>query len=153
MKTIIALNGPSQSGKTQTLKLFLQFIKKETEKNIYKSKKWKECLEVNVLDDLKIGVTSRSDKIQKLRENIEFLINEMDCDVVVTAINTKTKGVTELLEDLKARNIEIEMVEKFPEFCNRAQKGLQLDLNLQAAKILWTRLKQLEKIEIDQQQS
>ncbi len=144
-KTLIALNGPSQSGKTLSLKLLLQFIRKETESPIYKSKKWKECLEVHTLEDLKVGITSRSDKAQKLKENLDFLIKDMNCNVVITAINLKAKGSEEILAELESKNWEIELIEKYPLYCNRAQKSLHLDLNLQAAKALWTRLHQVGK--------
>jgi len=143
--TLIALNGPSQSGKTLTLKLLLQFLRREHETPQFRSKKWKECLEVYEIEDMTVGITSRSDKIQMLKKNIEFLISEKNCNVVITALNLKTKGTDALLKEIESRNWEIEIIEKYPAYCNRVQKSLHLELNLQAAKEIWTRLYQVNR--------
>jgi len=136
-KHLIALNGPSQSGKTQTIKLLVQYFKRQSAEQIYKSKKWKEVLEIHQYNDIKIGLSSRSDKIQQLAESIDFLVLEMDCDLIFTAVNIKTKGVEELFKRISVMNVEIIMVEKFPEFCNRALKNHHMELNRGAASLLW----------------
>ena len=136
-KILFALNGPSQSGKTSSIKLFLNFLQKANGERVFRSKKWIECLEVHEIEGRKIGITSRSDKFPILKSNFDFLLNEMACTVVVCAINEKTKGVTDFLAALKTAGWEIELIEKYPEFCNRAQRDQYLALNLGAARKIW----------------
>ena len=64
-------------------------------------------------------------------------MNEMACTMVVCAINEKTKGVTDFLAALRSEGWEIELIEKYPDFCNRAQRDQYLALNLGAARKIW----------------
>lgn len=139
-KVLIVLDGPSQSGKTQSIRHLAAMINRHHQSLIYKSKKWKECLEVHVLNGQKVGLTSRSDKFPVFRENFEFLTNEMECEKVVCALNGKTKGVEEYISSLKNNNWKIIILNKNPEFYNRIQKDLQPILNSKAAIFLLEKL-------------
>jgi len=136
-KTLFLLLGPSQSGKTQTVKLLSRLIPKDDSTLVFRAKKWIECLEVVDYKGVRIGINSRSDKFPVFKENFEFLVNEMQCSVVVSAANEKTKGVESFLEQIQTDGWQLKVVQKFPDFCNRSNKEAQLSLNLDAAKALW----------------
>ena len=136
-KTVYLLLGPSQSGKTQSIKLLSRMVPKEDYLLVFRAKKWIECLEVFELNGVRIGLNSRSDKFPMLRENIGFLVGEMECTVIVTAANEKTKGVDSFLEEIKREGWQLKIVHKYPAFCNRTSKDMQLTLNLDAAKAVW----------------
>jgi len=136
-KTLFLLLGPSQSGKTQSIKLLSRLIPKDTFNLLFRSKKWIECLEVIEINGLRLGITSRSDKFPSFKENFEFLVNEMNCSMVVSAANEKTKGMETFMEQIQIEEWQLKSVQKYPEFCNRVNKEIQLTLNLESAKALW----------------
>jgi hypothetical protein len=142
-KHLVILQGPSQSGKTQSMKHFLSFLHKLDYQLQYKGKKWIECLEVITHQGVTIGVNSRSDKFGVVEKNLAFLSEEMQCDWMFTAINEKTKGINELIEHYRQAGWVCIQLEKFPRYCNRPQKELHLALNLEAAKMVWDTFQQL----------
>jgi hypothetical protein len=91
----------------------------------HRAKKWVECLEVLDYQGRKIGLTSRSDKFKELKLNLDFLLREMACDLVVAAINEKMKGVKELLLEMEAEGYQISYVHKSPTFQGRDSRDLQ----------------------------
>jgi hypothetical protein len=139
-KVLIILEGPSQSGKTISIRHLATMLIKQHQSQTYKSKKWKECLEVHLLNGKKVGLTSRSDKFPVFKENFEFLANEMGCELIVCALNSKTKGVEDFISLLKNNNWTITYVHKHPEFYNRIQKDMQALLNSRAAIFLLEKL-------------
>ena len=141
-KTLFLLLGPSQSGKTQSIKLLSRLIPKDSSNQLFRAKKWIECLEVVEIDGIRIGITSRSDKFPSFKENFEFLVNEMQCSIVVSAANEKTKGMETFIEQIQIEGWQLKSVQKYPEFCNRVNKEIQLTLNLESAKALWDLVEQ-----------
>ena len=141
-KTLFLLLGPSQSGKTQSIKLFSRLIPKDSFNLIFRSKKWIECLEVVEINGIRIGITSRSDKFPVFKENFEFLVNEMNCSMVVSAANEKTKGMETFIGEVQNEGWQLKAIQKYPEFCNRVNKEIQLTLNLESAKALWDLVEQ-----------
>lgn len=137
VRTVYILAGPSQSGKTQSIKLLSRMVPKDDLVLVFRSKKWIECLEVIDFKGVRIGITSRSDKFPLFRDNFRFLAEEMGCSIVVTAANEKTKGVESFLEDIQNEGWQLKVVQKYPQYCNRSSKDIQLTLNLNAAKAVW----------------
>lgn len=141
-KTLFLLLGPSQSGKTQSIKLLSRLIPKDTFNLLFRSKKWIECLEVVEINGIRIGITSRSDKFPSFKENFEFLVNEMECSMVVSAANEKTKGMEPFMDQIQKEGWQLKAIQKYPQFCNRVNKEIQLTLNLESAKALWNLLEE-----------
>jgi len=146
-RILYLLSGPSQSGKTQSIKLLSRMLPKDEPVLVFRSKKWIECLEVIDFRGVRIGITSRSDKFPLFKENFHFLAEEMGCTIVVTAANEKTKGVEPFLESIQHEGWKLKVVQKYPQYCDRSSKDIQLSLNLEAAKVvLETVLGDLETI-------
>jgi energy-coupling factor transporter ATP-binding protein EcfA2 len=146
-KALIILEGPSQSGKTTSIRHLAVLLQQQYGSQTYKSKKWKECLEVHTVGNSVIGLTSRSDKFPVFLENIEFLKEEKNCNLIVCALNIKTKGAKEYISSLKNNNWKIDILHKYPDFCNRVQKDLQPILNSRASIYLLEKINQNISIE------
>lgn len=125
MQQVIFLQGPTQSGKTSTIKKVARLLHSRDVTLLHRAKKWVECLEVVDYKGRKIGLTSRSDKFKELKLNLDFLLQEMACDLVVAAINETMKGVKELLLALEAEGYQISFVHKSPAFKGRESRDLQ----------------------------
>jgi hypothetical protein len=144
-KILIALEGPSQSGKTKSIKNLADMIQKKYQSRVYKSKKWKECMEVHLLAGHKVGLSSRSDKFPIFRENFEFLSGQLQCAFIVCALNEKTKGMEDYMNALKLHDWEIFLIRKSPDFYDRVKKENQFFLNQTAAvKLLDCLMNQLK---------
>ena len=149
-KMLFLLLGPSQSGKTQAIKLLSRLIPKDSSNQLFRAKKWIECLEVVEINGIRIGITSRSDKFPSFKENFEFLVNEMQCSMVVSAANEKTKGMEIFIDQIQNEGWQLKTIQKYPEFCNRVNKEIQLTLNLESAKALWSLVEEeLEHRKVD----
>lgn len=140
MQQVIFLQGPTQSGKTSTLKKVARLLHSRDVTVHHRAKKWVECLEVLSFQGRKIGLTSRSDKFKELKLNLDFLLREMQCDVVVAAINEKMKGVKELLQEMEAEGYQIEFVHKYPIFQGRDSRDLQELANEKMANSILERM-------------
>jgi hypothetical protein len=132
-KTIILLEGPSETGKTASIRMLGNLMHQDLQTLIFKGKNWKECLEVHLLNGVKIGLSSRSDKIQTIRDGAELLMGEKGCDLVVIACNLNMKGFDILINEWESKEFEIRVVSKMPEFCNRIHREMHPLLNRRAA--------------------
>lgn len=132
-KTIILLDGPSESGKTTTLRMLGNLLHKDLQTLIFKGKNWKECFEVHQLSGTLIGISSRSDKLSVIRENMEFLAQEKACQMLICAVNQTMKGLGDMLNDWEAAGWELKIIRKMPEFCNRIHREMHPFLNQKAA--------------------
>jgi hypothetical protein len=140
---LLALNGPSQTGKTLTIKNLAQLMGKSGWKSVYRGKKWVECLEVFEHEGFRAGVTSRSDKFPILVKNLEFLRDEWGCRLLIFAANRQTKGLLPYLEAQCREGWTLQWLEKWPDFADRSQKDLHPRQNEAAALAL---LKQIGEI-------
>jgi hypothetical protein len=146
-KYLLILQGPTQSGKTGSIKLALHqlhFLEPELE---FRGKNWVECLEVLVLNGRRIGITSRSDKFSSLSQNLRFLSDEQNCDVIIFAANEMMKGVKNLISDFTEQGWEIVRIQKYPIFFSRENKESQSMLNRQAAEKLIEKFNQIITIQ------
>lgn len=137
---LLGLNGPSQSGKTQTIKLVAQKLLASGWRSVYRAKKWVEVLEVFESHGVRVGVSSRSDKFPILAEGVEALLNEQGCHLVVFAANRQTKGVDAFLEGKKAEGGLLDWLEKAPAYVNRSERSQHQRLNEAAAAALYHRI-------------
>ena len=133
MQQLVVLQGPSQSGKTTTIKKVLYLLHEREPELEFRGKKWVECLEILRLKGVRIGISSRSDKFPDFRKNLDFILYEKKCDIGIVALNESMKGVPEVLEEFKNRDILIHKVQKYPIFCSRESKEQQHELNIKAA--------------------
>jgi hypothetical protein len=106
---------------------------KDLQTLIFKGKNWKECFEVHKLHGTQIGLSSRSDKLSIIQENIEFLMQEKGCLMLVCAGNMNMKGLREMLNVWEAAGWELKIIRKMPEFCNRIHREMHPLLNHKAA--------------------
>jgi ABC-type multidrug transport system ATPase subunit len=132
-KHLIVLLGPTQSGKTSSIKMALHQLHLLEPELEFRGKNWVECLEVLLLHDKRIGVTSRSDKYSSLLQNIALLEEEHKCDVIICAANEMMKGVKELLQEYQNKGWQLTKVQKYPVFFSRENKENQSLLNQRAA--------------------
>lgn len=135
-KNIILLHGPTQCGKTSTIKMVLHAIHLLEPELEFRGKNWVECLEVLLLDGLRIGITSRSDKFANLAQNLQFLSNEKSCDIIICTANEMMKGVKDLFLEFQTSDWEIVRVQKYPVYFTRENKDNQIRLNQAAAQKL-----------------
>lgn len=135
-KHLLILQGPTQSGKTSSIKMALHQLHLLEPELEYRGKNWVECLEVLKLNDRRIGITSRSDKFSSLEQNIRFLSGEHNCDIIICAANEMMKGVKNLILELSEQGWEIIRIQKYPIFFSRENKENQNRLNKQAAEKL-----------------
>lgn len=140
---LLALNGPSQTGKTLTIKILAQLMGKSGWRSVYRGKKWVECLEVFEKDGFRAGVTSRSDKFPMLVKNLEFLRDEWGCSLLIFAANRQTKGLMPYLAEQYQEGWTLHWLEKWPDFADRSQKDLHSRQNEAAALALLQRLGEL----------
>jgi hypothetical protein len=131
---LILLQGPTQCGKTSSIKMLLHQIHLLEPDLEFRGKNWVECLEVLVLNDIRIGISSRSDKYNILEKNLLFLEEEHKCDVIICAANEMMKGVKGLLQDFQSRDWNIIRVQKYPVYFSRENKENQGRLNKLAAE-------------------
>lgn len=136
-KILIALEGPTQSGKTKSIKELSNLILTRYQSRAYRSKKWKECMEVHLLEGQKVGLSSRSDKFPVFKENLELLSGQLQCAFIVCALNEKTKGMDDYMNALKLEGWEIFLIRKSPDFYDRVKKENQFFLNQAAADKLF----------------
>lgn len=88
MKTIIALYGPSNTGKTNTLNYLIKKMLDSTDEVIDRNEDRRVCISYK---NKEIAISTFGDGKEELDENIEFFKNR-NCDILVTAM--KTKGCT-----------------------------------------------------------
>jgi hypothetical protein len=146
-KYLLILQGPTQSGKTGSIKLALHRLHLLEPELEYRGKNWVECLEVLVLNGRKIGITSRSDKFTSLSQNLLFLSGEQNCDVIICAANEMMKGVKNLISDFTEQGWEVIRIQKYPIFFSRENKESQSLLNRQAAEKLMEKFNQIITIQ------
>ncbi len=139
-KTILLLQGPTQSGKTSTMKMVLHGVHLLEPDLVFRGKSWVECLEILKLKDIKIGISSRSDKFANLAQNLEFLATEHGCDIIICSANEMMKGVKEMLLQYENQDWEIIRVQKYPVYFSRENKENQSRLNQMAAQKLVDKL-------------
>jgi ABC-type multidrug transport system ATPase subunit len=142
-KQLIILQGPTQSGKTTSLKMLLHKLHLLEPELEYRGKNWVECLEVLNLNGRKIGITSRSDKFSSLQQNLLFLSEEQKCDVIFLAANEMMKGVKELLLKFQQSEWQLTKVQKYPIYFTRENKDNQGRLNQQAAEKMMEKFNQM----------
>jgi len=142
-KQLIILQGPTQSGKTTSLKMLLHKLHLLEPELEYRGKNWVECLEVLNLNGRKIGITSRSDKFSSLQQNLLFLSEEQQCDVIFLAANEMMKGVKELLLKFQQSEWQLTKVQKYPIYFTRENKDNQGRLNQQAAEKMMEKFNQM----------
>jgi hypothetical protein len=142
-KHLIILQGPTQSGKTTSLKMLLHKLHLLEPELEYRGKNWVECLEVLNLNGRKIGITSRSDKFSSLQQNLLFLSEEQQCDVIFLAANEMMKGVKELLLKFQQSEWQLTKVQKYPIYFTRENKDNQGRLNQQAAEKMMEKFNQM----------
>jgi hypothetical protein len=135
-KHLIVLHGPTQCGKTSSIKMVLHAIHLLEPELEFRGKNWVECLEVLLLDGLRIGITSRSDKYAILAQNLQFLSNEKSCDIIICTANEMMKGVKDLFLEFQTSDWEIVRVQKYPVYFTRENKDNQTRLNQGAAQKL-----------------
>jgi tRNA uridine 5-carbamoylmethylation protein Kti12 len=135
-KYLLILQGPTQSGKTSSIKMALHQLHLMEPELEYRGKNWVECLEVLKLKEYKVGITSRSDKFSSLEQNLRFLSAEHNCDFIICAANEMMKGVKNLILDFAEHGWEIVRIQKYPIFFSRENKENQNRLNKQAAEKL-----------------
>ena len=110
---------------------------------VFRGKSWVECLEILQLKDVKIGISSRSDKFTNLAQNLEFLASEHSCDIIICTANEMMKGVKELLLQYEKQDWEIIRVQKYPVYFSRENKENQSRLNQLAAQKLMEKFRQV----------
>lgn len=136
-KSVVILRGPSECGKTSSIKLLTKLFPLDEFKLIYRAKKWVERLEIYEYNDFKIGVSSRSDRLPLVKENIFYLIESCGCNVIIIAINERTRGVNEFIFEYFNDKFDVYYIDKYPEFCDYKNKGLHQELNLLASIRVW----------------
>jgi hypothetical protein len=112
-RTIIALTGIPNSGKTTTIKMVFEKLKNEW-KCIHSRRGSVEftpgILEV---DGVKIGVASKGDYSWILKDFLEFLINE-GCAVIVCSTQLRGSITAEVVEaESQEHDYDIEWIEKY----------------------------------------
>jgi hypothetical protein len=136
-KHLIILQGPTQSGKTSSMKIVLHQIHLLEPELEFRGKNWVECLEVLSLRGQRIGITSRSDKYSMLEKNLHFFSAEQQCSIMICAANEMMKGVKALIQEYQNHGWEIIRVQKYPVYFSRENKENQSRLNkLASEKIL-----------------
>jgi len=142
-KNLIILHGPTQSGKTATIKLVLHKLHLLEPELEFRGKNWVECLEVLQIGERKIGITSRSDKFASLEQNLKFLIEDQQCNVIICAANEMMKGVKAFVQKMQENGWAINKVQKYPIYFSRENKENQQRLNMQAAEKIMEKYHQL----------
>ena len=94
MKTIIALYGPSNTGKTNTLNYLIEKMLDSTDEVIDRNKRGEDRRVYISYNNKEIAITTAGDNGDEIKQNIKFFKDreDRDFDILVTA--TKTKGCT-----------------------------------------------------------
>jgi shikimate kinase len=111
-RTIIALSGPRNAGKTTTIRRAYEQLSEEGNATDLKPKATKEITAIIEIDGVKIGFASEGDRPKELREKIKELI-AAGCIVIVCATRnagTKTYRVVSEFEP----EYQIVRIEKSP---------------------------------------
>lgn len=107
MKKIIALQGKSNSGKTQTLKK----LRDKLEESANHSKCIHDTLSIHTMSDgTKIGIYLDGDVAEDVKNALAILINE-DCDIIFCACRTKGGTVHEVTKHIND-TYEIQLIGK-----------------------------------------
>jgi ABC-type multidrug transport system ATPase subunit len=142
-KHLILLLGPTQSGKTSSIKIVLHQLHMMEPELEFRGKNWIECMEVLSTNGRRVGITSRSDKYATLKQNLDLLMNEHQCEVIICAANEMMKGVKELLIEFQANGWKLSKVQKFPLYFSRENKDNQGSLNQKAAEKIIEKFNQI----------
>jgi ABC-type multidrug transport system ATPase subunit len=111
MKTqIIALYGRSNIGKTTTLKLVVEKLKKLPNATFQVFTETPDIKVIITIGKTKIGIESQGDPDGRLEESLDYFIR-VECDVIICA--TRTWGATTELVKNRAKPENIHWIKKF----------------------------------------
>jgi|GEM_PF-1220422 len=142
IKKLIVLIGPTSSGKTSIIKALFELVRYDDYSFISPNKFWKEVLVVGVKNRVKVGLLSKGSLYSQLKRDIDYLIIEEECQVVVVASSLKNEKVRDYLHSFANLNWDIEYVNIVPEFFSR-DVLLQIVLNQRAALTLNKKINEL----------
>jgi len=102
MKTVIALWGAANIGKTTTLKIVHKnLLKLSTDKLLKFSINNSDIREIFIINGLKVGIETQGDPNSRLAESLN-IFQQQGCEVIICA--TRTRGKTaELVGELKTK--------------------------------------------------
>ncbi|MDE9557900.1 hypothetical protein KKJ06_21555 [Xenorhabdus bovienii] len=139
-KSMLALKGAGDTGKTETLTLLIELLKSLDGVKCEKHKFKKESVAIFVINNIRIGISTSGDIESVLDKKVrEFIVS--DCNVIVCA--TRTFGVT--VEAIKALAREyqysLEWIDKSR--ADRNNKVEQFKKNKLDAEIIFNRITEI----------
>ena len=112
-KTIIALWGRRDIGKTGTIKEVARLLRKHPKSQVIADcEEFADIKVVIEVKDKKIGINSHGDVADYLSDQLKNLVIHHECDVVVTATRTRGETVTCVKEYKQKHGYEIEWVKQ-----------------------------------------
>jgi len=127
---IIVVNGPTASGKTSIIKNLYELLQIEGNWTLGSNKFWKEVLVVCTKNNVKLGLLSKGSLISQLKKDLDYLIMEQKCHIVVVASNLKNQNVKDYIHS--HNKYQIDVLDLVPDYYIR-EKLMQKILNNRAA--------------------
>ncbi len=141
-KTIIVVKGTKKQGKTESITTLFSILENEGHKTFEctTTQNTKETVGTIMYHSTKIGFCSIGDPNSSQKDNLEKLIFEENCDIIITASRTRGETVNNIANLAKVNNYTIIWTSNYT--CDIRQE-LQSKLNMLFAKSLVQLIKEL----------